>query len=168
MTSEVTLTLAEVEAYCEKNGIAGSALGRFVCQDQALMSRWRRGGCTGVSDRKRLLLQCFIIAHPDGHPGITKKGHRHKVFGRVGFSPSAMSKTDRRFEGPYTKPSTPLPVPGVEELRKENIAWVKARASQRHVPLVVVLAEMVELGIALARELEHEEAQAIAEDSKHG
>jgi hypothetical protein len=148
--------LAKVETWLTKNDIAASALGRLLFQDQALVSRWRRGGCSGVSADKRHKVLQFIEEHPTGHPQLRRK---RRVHHGAQFTP-ASSAEPRKPNHTYgsLSGSSPLPVPSLEEIRlKEDVDWIKARAFSRQVPIAVVLAELVMLGVRCERESEYEE-----------
>jgi hypothetical protein len=149
--------LRKIETWLTKHGIAGSALGRKVADDQALISRWRRDGATGVSDSKRAKILQFIESHPNGAQELkSRKGPKSKRFIPAANGPNEASV--RRFGEQSGSRSTELPVPGITQLdREQDQVWLRRRAQERGIPLVAILCEMVTLGIKVTQEIEREE-----------
>jgi hypothetical protein len=146
--------LAKIEAWLKSHATAGSALGRHVCDDHSMISRWRGSGPDAVTTTKRALVLEFIDKHPEGIPGYT--GATRRASRR--FQPGA-TKDIRSYGETSNSRSTELPVPSLEALEKDNDRkWVMDRAYARGVPLVVVLCELVSLGIMVTKETELSEA----------
>lgn len=145
--------LKKIEEWLKGHNVAASALGRQVCDDHSLVSRWRRDGPSAVTESKRISILLFIQDHPEGLPGYTatKRASRR-------FTPNAHKET-RTFGGSSGSRSTNVPVPAMTSLNSEDDRkWLQNRAFSRSVPLVVVLEEMVSLGIRVTQEIEREEA----------
>jgi hypothetical protein len=148
---------SQVAQWLKKCNVAGSALGRQICGDHSLCSRWKHDP-RQVSVEKRQQVILFIRTHPEGLPGYQGRGHRRKrVYNTGGHG--GPRDVDRVGHQPKEGgPSTVVPVPALSELHKEDdTAWVKARAFSKGISIAQVLADMVELGILVTKETENEE-----------
>lgn len=140
--------LNKVEEWLTRYKIAGSALGRHVCGEHALMSRWRSNR-KKVTDTKRAQILQFIAANPNGIEGYDgprgrRRGHKLSNPRRVAHAPSMGGD------------STNNPVPALSECN--DAEWIRKTATLRRMPIVRFLAELVTLGIMVYRDNEAEEA----------
>jgi hypothetical protein len=160
------VALFEVAQWLHRNQVAGSALGRQVCGDHALLTRWRRGGCQAVSEEKRLLILTFIREHPKGLPGYKpqqkRKGRRKGWTAGTGKW-SGKASTGEPNGDVYTPKynALPFPAPALGTLNSHDAQdWVRAKAVETGLSISHILAEMALLGIKVTQELEYEEAHS--------
>ena len=157
-----------IEGWLTKNNVAGSALGRHVLGDQAALSRWRKDGNLGCSQDKRRQLAAFCLKNPDGIPGYSgkrKPGKKPRPSHR--FTPNKSPASSRIGQLVPKRAETSTPVPALSHLERESdIDFVKRRAFERGVPIAVVLAEMVSLGISCQQEIDYENEQAQAQEQE--
>src|SRR6476646_3841101 len=125
----VSMDIGIVVAWCDKNNVAISALGRTALDgDQAAIYRWRASGLTGCSEPKRRKIALYILQHPTGIPGYTKgntgkRRHKHagSVFHPGGSTPTGSTVGTHQGGGR----STPIPVPSITALTDEDQAYIR-------------------------------------------